>query len=114
MFGILSKVSFQRKQKFLFPSIKIAEMMNQIFYNSQIFLKIQPLWSCERLFLSSADPVNQAFNNQRLSAHTDMPYYTQTPSVYFFHCVENELEGGESFWSDTFSAVQHIRYIVKL
>lgn len=76
-------------------------------------LKVTPYWDNMFGVLSKVsfqnDPTNQAFNNQRLAAHTDMPYYTQTPSVYFFHCVANELEGGESFWSDTFSSVQHIR-----
>eukprot|EP00116_Pleurobrachia_bachei_P008510 sb/3468772/ len=55
------------------------------------------------------DPSNQAFNNQHLDLHTDMPYYTQTPSAYFFHCLANELDGGESYWADTFSAVREIR-----
>ena len=76
-------------------------------------MDVFPVW--DNLFgrISSVkyqkDPTNQAFNSQYLELHTDLPYYTQTPSVYLFHCITNDFEGGESFWGDTFSAADHMR-----
>jgi gamma-butyrobetaine dioxygenase len=35
-------------------------------------------------------------------------YLFQTPHILFFHSAENTVEGGESFWTDSFSAIREM------
>ena len=35
--------------------------------------------------------------------------YSQNPHVELFHCMENTVEGGDSFWVDAFSAITEVR-----
>eukprot|EP00116_Pleurobrachia_bachei_P006299 sb/3466561/ len=56
-----------------------------------------------------ANASNEAYSNDYLEAHIDLPYYTQPPSVFFFYCKHNTAMGGESFWVDTFSILEQLR-----
>ncbi|XP_063690473.1 probable gamma-butyrobetaine dioxygenase [Bolinopsis microptera] len=53
-------------------------------------------------------PSNPGYGSGGLAPHLDLSYYYQTPHVQFFHCVENTVEGGESFWVDSFSAIKEM------
>ena len=41
---------------------------------------------------SKVNPINEAYGNQYLPCHIDLPYYTEPPPIYFFLCLKNECE----------------------
>ena len=49
---------------------------------------------------SVVNPSNEAFGNEYLPCHIDLPYYTQPPSTYFFLCLKNECEVRGPFISE--------------
>lgn len=53
--------------------------------------------------------INHAYTESGLPLHTDVPYYTQPPGVFLFHCILNECEGGESFYVDSFGCVKDFK-----
>ena len=55
------------------------------------------------------DSINHAYTENALPLHTDVPYYTQPPGVFLFHCILNECEGGESFYVDSFACVNEFK-----
>ena len=58
-------------------------------------------------FKPNAD--NFAYSSDELPGHTDLPYYNDSSSAQFFICLKNTVEGGESFWIDTFAAMKEVR-----
>ncbi|KAL5264368.1 hypothetical protein ACHWQZ_G005459 [Mnemiopsis leidyi] len=52
------------------------------------------------------NPSNSAYGTDLLPLHTDLASYFEAPHVQFFHCMESTVEGGESFWVDTFAAIK--------
>ena len=55
-----------------------------------------PLWSTifgeASEVKSEVNPSNEAYGNDYLPCHIDLPYYTQPPSAYFFYCLKNECQ----------------------
>jgi gamma-butyrobetaine dioxygenase len=64
-----------------------------------------------RLFDVRSDvvPVNLAYTNLGLQAHTDNPYRDPVPTIQFLYCLENSAEGGESVVVDGFRAAERLR-----
>ena len=54
------------------------------------------------------DPVNLAYTNLGLEAHTDNPYADPAPTLQLVACLENSAVGGESIVVDGFRAVQQL------
>ena len=54
---------------------------------------------------------NQAYTNQSLSLHTDLPYYTVAPDVQILHCVHPSPAdlGGESMFCDGVAAALKLK-----
>ena len=52
---------------------------------------------------------NHAYTGKELPLHTDIPYYSQPPGVFLFHCISNKCEGGESFYVDSFACINEFR-----
>ncbi len=48
----------------------------------------------------SIDPYNIGFTDQALPLHTDCSGYSWPPNVMVFHCIQNEVTGGESHYVD--------------
>ncbi len=55
---------------------------------------------------AEVSPSNLAYTNAGLQAHTDNPYRDPVPTVQLLHCLQNDVEGGESLVVDGFRAAQ--------
>jgi [2-(trimethylamino)ethyl]phosphonate dioxygenase len=55
---------------------------------------------------SEVEPVNLAYTNLGLQAHTDNPYRDPVPTLQLLACLENTVEGGESIIVDGFKAAK--------
>jgi [2-(trimethylamino)ethyl]phosphonate dioxygenase len=55
---------------------------------------------------SEINPVNLAYTNLGLQAHTDNPYRDPVPTLQLLACLENSVDGGESIIVDGFHAAQ--------
>lgn len=51
-------------------------------------------------------PNNLAFTNLEIPPHTDNPYRNPVPTIQLLHCLESEVEGGESGLVDGFKSAQ--------
>ncbi|MCP5150432.1 MAG: TauD/TfdA family dioxygenase [Ectothiorhodospiraceae bacterium] len=58
---------------------------------------------------AEVDPVNLAYTNLGLQAHTDNPYRDPVPTLQLLACLENSVEGGESSVVDGFHVVRTLR-----
>lgn len=58
---------------------------------------------------SVANPSNLAYTGLALSAHTDNPYRDPVPTVQLLHCLQSEVEGGDSIVVDGFHLIEQIR-----
>ncbi len=58
---------------------------------------------------SEVDPVNLAYTNLGLQAHTDNPYRDPVPTLQLLACLQNSVEGGESILLDGFNAAARLR-----
>ncbi len=58
---------------------------------------------------SRIDPNNLAFTNLGLGAHTDNPYRYPLPTIQVLHCLDNDVDGGESILLDGFKAAAVLR-----
>lgn len=47
---------------------------------------------------------NQAYTPSQLPLHTDLPFYDSPPEIFLFSCLEAAYVGGESVYTDGFSA----------
>lgn len=54
-------------------------------------------------------PLNVGYGSGGLAGHTDLNYFYQNPHVQFFQSLENTVEGGESFWIDSFAAITELQ-----
>ena len=58
---------------------------------------------------SNREKSNQAYTNDGLSCHTDLPYVTDIPHGFVFHCIqEASISGGESFYVDGWNIAQYL------
>lgn len=57
---------------------------------------------------SKPDAENVAYTSRHLGYHMDLLYMVEPPGLQLLHCIENTCEGGESFFADTFTAIQHV------
>ena len=55
---------------------------------------------------SEVEPVNLAYTNLGLQAHTDNPYRDPVPTLQLLACLENTVDGGESIIVDGFKAAK--------
>jgi gamma-butyrobetaine dioxygenase len=58
---------------------------------------------------ATVDPVNLAYTNLGLQAHTDNPYRDPVPTLQLLACLENTVEGGESVVVDGFRAAHRLK-----
>ena len=57
----------------------------------------------------SADAYTQGFTSVALHPHTDCSGYRWPPNVFLFHCLANDVEGGESVYVDGQMVVDQLR-----
>lgn len=57
----------------------------------------------------SPDPYNIGFTNVSLPLHTDCSGYAWPPNVMAFHCLRNDVIGGEALYADGEQAVRDLR-----
>jgi len=57
----------------------------------------------------SVDPANLAFTSLPLSLHTDNPYRDPPPSLQLLHCLESDVDGGDTILADGFRAVSELQ-----
>lgn len=55
------------------------------------------------------NPNNLAFTDLEIPPHTDNPYRNPVPTIQLLHCLETEVEGGESGLVDGFKAALDLR-----
>ncbi|MGE5767722.1 MAG: gamma-butyrobetaine dioxygenase [Bacteroidota bacterium] len=58
---------------------------------------------------AEVNPTNLAYTNLGLQAHTDNPYRDPVPTLQILYCLENSVEGGDSYVVDGFAAAQRLR-----
>jgi gamma-butyrobetaine dioxygenase len=58
-----------------------------------------------------SDPNNLAFTNLAIAPHTDNPYRDPVPTIQLLHCLETNVEGGNSGLVDGFRAAAVLRQI---
>jgi len=58
---------------------------------------------------SKAQANNQAYTQQALPLHTDLPFYKNAPDIQFLHCIRQSDGGGESVFVDGVSAALKLR-----
>lgn len=76
-------------------------------------LEIGPGWESKfglvsRVEYGGAGATNQAFSNNHLELHTDLPYYPHIPAGYLFQCIENTVSGGESIYCDSYAVAREM------
>lgn len=59
--------------------------------------------------MAVVDPNNLAYSNVGLGAHADNPYREPVPTIQALHCIENNVDGGESLLLDGFMAADLLR-----
>ena len=58
----------------------------------------------------SLDPYNIGFTDQALPLHTDCSGYSWPPNVMVFHCIQNEVTGGESHYVDGEKVLDYLKH----
>jgi alpha-ketoglutarate-dependent taurine dioxygenase len=58
---------------------------------------------------SKADAKNVAYTSVNLDLHMDLLYYESPPGLQFLYCLENEVQGGNSVFVDSFRAAEEMR-----
>eukprot|EP00048_Salpingoeca_helianthica_P003065 m.63473 g.63473 ORF g.63473 m.63473 type:complete len:417 (+) comp12469_c2_seq2:187-1437(+) len=56
-----------------------------------------------------ADVNDTAYTNIELKPHTDATYFTDSPALQFFNCIEQRATGGDTWLVDGFSIAEKIR-----
>ena len=54
-------------------------------------------------------PNNQAYTDDALPNHTDLPYYEYVPGYQFLHCLKNNANGGSSTAVDGFAVADYLK-----
>ena len=57
----------------------------------------------------SMDAYTQGFTSAALHPHTDCSGYRWPPNVFLFHCLANDVEGGESVYVDGQAIIEQMR-----
>jgi gamma-butyrobetaine dioxygenase len=55
------------------------------------------------------DSQNVAYTNGRLSLHTDMPAYKNSPEIQLLHCIQPASFGGRNYMVDGFKVAEHVK-----
>jgi gamma-butyrobetaine dioxygenase len=55
------------------------------------------------------NPINLAYTNLGLQAHTDNPYREPVPTLQILSCLENSVDGGDSIVVDGFTVADQLR-----
>ena len=58
---------------------------------------------------SEVNPINLAYTNLGLQAHTDNPYRDPVPTIQILYCLENSASGGDSTVVDGFNAAMRLK-----
>ena len=58
---------------------------------------------------SEVNPINLAYTNLGLQAHTDNPYRDPVPTIQILYCLENSTSGGDSTVVDGFNAAMRLK-----
>jgi len=58
---------------------------------------------------TQVNPINLAYTNLGLQAHTDNPYRDPTPGLQILACLQNTVNGGESIVVDGFKAAERLQ-----
>ena len=58
---------------------------------------------------SVENAINVAYTSQSLGLHMDLLYFEAPPGLQFLHVLKNTVQGGASFYADTFRAAEYIR-----
>jgi len=58
---------------------------------------------------SEVNPINLAYTNLGLQAHTDNPYRDPVPTIQILYCLENSASGGDSTVVDGFNAAMLLK-----
>ncbi|CAB4001774.1 gamma-butyrobetaine dioxygenase-like [Paramuricea clavata] len=57
------------------------------------------------------DPTHLGSTAKFLHFHTDLPYYSTTPTIQALHCIQQSSEGGRSTFVDGFNVVKQLKRI---
>merc|ERR550534_1682034 len=52
---------------------------------------------------------NIAYTNGRLSLHTDIPAYKNSPEIQLLHCIQQATKGGSNYMVDGFKVAEYIK-----
>ncbi|EIW73184.1 hypothetical protein M231_07436 [Tremella mesenterica] len=77
---------------------RVAEMIGEIrntFYGET--------WDVKNV----ADARNVAYTNFNLGLHMDLLYFSSPPRFQLLHCLRSRVQGGESYFVDSFRALSH-------
>jgi gamma-butyrobetaine dioxygenase len=55
------------------------------------------------------NPINLAFTNPAIAPHTGNPYGDPIPTLQLLHCLETNVEGGDSGLVDGFAVADALR-----
>lgn len=58
---------------------------------------------------AEVNPTNLAYTNLGLQAHSDNPYRDPVPTLQILYCLENSVDGGESYVVDGFRVAERLR-----
>ena len=58
---------------------------------------------------SKPNPNDLAYTPLPLSPHTDNPYRKPVPNIQLLHCIENEVQGGQSTLVDGFAVAENLK-----
>lgn len=56
-----------------------------------------------------SEEINLAYSSLEFDLHSDLPYRETSPGVQLLHCIRDSIEGGLSYFSDSFLAAQTLR-----
>ncbi len=94
-FAIIRQVP--TRSEYLFKVIDLFGYVRETNYGTYYDVKVTP------------DPTNLAFTSRTLTGHTDNPYRHPVPTLQLLHCLQNEVEGGDSTLVDGFAVAEALR-----
>ena len=59
--------------------------------------------------MTMANANSNAYTAIELPPHVDLPTREYQPGFQFFHCLDNQAQGGESTYVDGFAVAEHLR-----
>ncbi|UJR10005.1 hypothetical protein I4U23_014228 [Adineta vaga] len=58
---------------------------------------------------STKQAINVAYTSQALGLHMDLLYFEAPPGLQFLHALTNSVQGGASYYADSFHAIEILR-----